>query len=78
MSNDFETPRPFPEDKEGQINWYENEIQRWHLRTAYVIPESNAPLNGPIVPNADVPVAPPSKEEVIERLTADLEALRNS
>jgi hypothetical protein len=76
MSNDFETPRPFPEDKEGQINWFENEIQRWHLRTDYVIPESNAPLNGPIV--HDAPPATPTKEEIIERLTTELEALRNS
>jgi hypothetical protein len=76
MSNDFETPRPLPEDKEGQINWYENEIQRWHLRPEIALPESNAPLNGPIV--YDAPPAPPTKQEIIERLTAELEALRNS
>ena len=74
MSNDFETPRPLPEDKEGQINWYENEIQRWNLRPEIALPD--APLNGPIV--YDAPPAPPTKQEIIERLTAELEALRNS
>jgi len=78
MSDSLGTPLPFPEDKESQINWYENEIQRWRLRPEIVLPESNAPLNGPLVPEADVPAAPPSKDEVIERLTAALEELRNS
>ena len=75
--SDITTPRPFPEDREGQINWYENEIQRWRLM-ADATPTQTGPLNGPILSEAEIAQLPPTKEEVIERLTTDLNALRES
>jgi hypothetical protein len=77
MSADITTPRPFPEDRDGQINWYQNEIQRWRLM-ADAEPTQTGPLNGPILPEDQIIQAPPSKEEIIERLSASLDALLQS
>ena len=77
------TPNPFPEfgTKEEQINWYENEIQRWNINTDYVSPEPTAAVNGPLNPDGSVITSPSgdvSKEAIIERLSASLNELRNS
>ena len=77
------TPNPFPQfgSKEEQINWYENEIQKWNIDTSYVLPEPVAAANGPLNPDGSVITSPAgniSKEEIIERLSASLNELRNS
>ena len=77
------TPNPFPEfgTKEEQINWYENEIQKWNIDTNYVLPEPTAAVNGPLNPDGSVITSAAgniAKEEIIGRLTASLNELRNS
>lgn len=41
-------------------------------------PTQTGPLNGPILSEAEIAQLPPTKEEVIERLTTELNALRES